>query len=271
MKIKILLWTLLCVVLSACISQSGQMGHANDTENGRVFAVEDFDEVDINCDAKVTVNFVQDSRCEVTAKAAGSVLDDMNVTVRNGELIVSYRKPLSYSGNSPEIHLTIKAPSLNEFSAGGPTSFNCTSLVQSRNFEVDLSGASALNIGSLECRDLSVDISGVSLVGIDKAKCRDIDVDISGSSVLKGDYEAEKSVEYDLSGTSKLVVSARAAEVGIEAGGTSSITCDVKCERLEVETSGTSEVTLRGRAAYVKKSVSGMSVLNLSGLETGGF
>ena len=241
------------------------MGHANDTENGRVFAVEDFDEVDINCDAKVTVNFVQESRCEVTAKAAGSVLDDMNVTVRNGELIVSYRKPLSYSGNSPEIHLIIKAPSLNEFSAGGQTSFNCTSLVQSQNFEVDLSGASALNIGTLECRDLSVDISGVSSVGIDKAKCRDIDVDISGSSVLKGDYEAEKSVEYDLSGT------ARAAEVGIEAGGTSSISCDVKCERLEVETSGTSEVTLRGRAAYVKKSVSGMSVLNLSGLETGVF
>ena len=106
MKIKILLWTLLCVVLSACRSQSGQMGHANDTENGRVFAVEDFDEVDINCDAKVTVNFVQDSRCEVTAKAAESVLDDMGVTVRNGELIVSNQFNQSFDAlNSSIIRL----------------------------------------------------------------------------------------------------------------------------------------------------------------------
>ncbi len=269
MKTKYFFTMLMCMALLACKGQAEQRVAAKGTVVDRQFSVSDFDEIDIKCKANVTVEFVQGNSCEVTARAAGEVLDDVKITVRNGELNVRYGNMLSsFGGETPNIHLTVKAPCLRELSAHGETVFNCKSLEQLQDFEADLSGKSVLNIGSLKCGKLETDISGVSSLCVDKAVCHEVDLDASGSSVMKGDYEAARSVDCDFSGKSRVSVSVKTAEVDLDAAGLSDIACSVSCDRLELDLSGKSNVVLDGSAGSVRKTVTGAANLRTDGLKT---
>lgn len=260
---------LMCMALLACKGQAEQRVAAKGTVADRQFAVSDFDELDIKCKANVTVEFVQGNSCEVTARAAGEVLDDVKMTVRNGELNVRYGNVLpSLGGGRPDIRLTVKAPRLRELSAQGVTVFNCKSLEQLQDFEAELSGKSVLNIGSLKCGKLETDISGVSSLCIEKAVCSEVDLDACGFSTMKGDYEAARSVDCDFSGKSRVSVSVKAAEVDIDAGGLSDIACSVSCDRLELDLSGKSNVVLEGSAGSVRKTVTGAASLSTGRLKT---
>lgn len=251
---------LACMALLACKSQAEQRETTTATASDKVFAVGDFDEIEIKCNADVTVEFVQGNNCEVTAQADADVLDDIKMTVKNGELNVKYGSFLS--SNSHKIHLTIKAPTLREFSANGSTEFNCKKLEQWQDFSADLGGTSSVKIEALKCGKLEADVDGNSTFSVDKAACHEADFDANGSSAIKGNCVADRSMECDISGCSDISLSGKAMEIDLDVSGASKADCNVVCDRLEIELSGSASAVLKGEAGSVRKTVKGSASLN---------
>ena len=225
-----------------------------------------FSKIEISGDAQAIVNFTQASKCGATIKSSKSVMADIKVIVENGTLKISYRKPNTLKHTKATMQISIQAPRLEEYEASSKNVFNCKSISQTCDLDVDLSGASTFCVNNLKCSELDFDVSGASTIKIGKTNARDIDFDLSGASTVTGNYTATQSIDYDVSGACQLTTTNKANNIDLDLSGASKGTITVNCSKLEIEASGCSTININGHARKVTKAISGISKINTTNL-----
>lgn len=200
------------------------------------FTLGAFDEIEAGNVFFITV--VPSNESSVTVKGFRKDISDLLVQNRNGELSIQYKK----NGlklrkiRRYKMEIVIKTNTLKKLDLSGASKTSVSELFDFQKLEVDLSGASQLDLKGT-ANKIDADISGASELTLLK-KVTQIDAEISGASTLHA-FDAETQEAYlDLSGASKAKVSV--------------------AKILDVEASGASVVTYKGDPS-IKSNLSGAS------------
>jgi len=180
-----------------------------------------FDGVDIQNTISADVTAGEAYSVEVEADA--DVLPHILTEVRKGSLHVEFErswwKKNSRNYKRIKVNVTISLPELND---------------------VDVSGASTVNVRGVNSDRFDIDVSGASVLSI-QGNARDVDIDLSGASVLRALDLLTDIAVVDLSGASNVKLSV-STELSVDASGASSINYKGN-PRVRKETSGASSVS----------------------------
>ena len=202
-----------------------------------MFNVDDFKTIDLGSAFNVVV--IPGSDYKITANGDERDVDDLNVRVINNKLKISYltRNWLG-SLRRNRMGLLIETPTLEGIDISGAANVDIEDFTGFDEFEVDLSGASKLNL-KVNVNDLTADISGASTVTLEK-KVPFLTVDLFGASKLNGYDAASEEVYLTLSGASKANVSV-SEYMSVNASGASTVNYKGS-PRIDQDLSGASKV-----------------------------
>jgi len=200
---------------------------------GELRPLPSFDKIDISGAFKVIL--VQGDREQVLLEGETGDAKKIITKVEKGTLEIYHREKTNFSG---EMVLTVTFKNIQKLDCSGAVELSSASLVKCTNLELDLSGASKIEL-EITAEKLDVDISGAGKVLL-KGKAKNTDIDISGTgSIAASDLETETS-NIDISG----------------AGNASLFVTTM----LKVEISGTGSVKYKGDPS-VSKEISGAGKL----------
>jgi hypothetical protein len=148
-------------------------------------------------------------------------------------------------------------------------------------YGLELSGASHGTVSGFEStEDLDIEVSGASSLDIEGIVAGDMRFDISGASQLTGEVDAN-DVEFDVSGASTIRLEGMAADMKLELSGASNAEMDDFLvsnvsinfsgasrgavnvdDRLDVELSGASRLNYTGDPTIGDVEISGASTMN---------
>ncbi len=203
MKLKsrsILLMTAVSVViLGACdFSEigTGERGSGNLVTESR--QAEGFSQIDVG--SAVTLDVTVDPRAEhsVTVSYDDNILDNLITRVSGDKLVIEIEGDVNLTGNHDRI-VEVTMPNLNSLTASGATGVTVSGSIG--DLDLDVSGASRVDLSELAVGDVTVDASGASSVYIDT------------NAVVAG----------SASGASNVVVRGNPASVLIETSGAASV------------------------------------------------
>lgn len=122
-----------------------------------------------------------------------------------------------------KIEITVTTPVIKEIDLSGKCKFSAKRLSRNGDIDIDLSGASSVNVEQLKGTKIDIDCSGASQVSAAKTSASKIEIDLSGaSSVNMCGTASELNVE--CSGASTAELSKLAARTGcVEASGASRV------------------------------------------------
>lgn len=134
----------------------------------------------------------------------------------------------------------------------------------SKNLDIDLSGASIVNLEEVNCDIFNLELSGASAAYIESLTSNNATMELSGASVFDG-MIVSNNFTVDLSGASKIEASGSAANLEADLSGSSVLFMD-ECVvgDCDVDLSGASVGHLNV-TCYTKGNLSGASYLYLSG------
>ena len=202
----------------------------------------DFTDIDVSSAFEVDITRSDSYFVSITANA--NLLDYLDIR-QTGQTLYIGLKPASYISTRQEATITL--PELLELKLSGASRGRISGFSSTSPLELDLSGASSLNIEAVE--------AGATEFGI------------SGASHVTGNIETA-NCKFDLSGASKLELTGSGNDADIKASGASTVRlADFPITNAEVDLSGASNatVTLSGR---LDVNLSGASNLNYSGNPT---
>jgi hypothetical protein len=224
-------------VLSSCVRLNpwDEPNPGNQIEE--IFNVDDFKIIDLGSAFNVVV--IPGTEYRITAIGDERDVDDLNVRVINRKLRVNYLTR-NWLGNlrRSRMDLLIETPTLERVDISGAANVDIEDFIGFDEFEVDLSGASKLNL-KVNVNDLTADISGASTVTLEK-KVPFLTVDLFGASKLNGYDAASEEAYLTLSGASRAYVSV-AEYLSVNASGASTVNYKGS-PRIDQEVSGASKV-----------------------------
>ena len=134
--------------------------------------------------------------------------------------------------------------------------------------EIDLSGASKLKAtGSFETRELDIELSGAtSLTGLEVSG-NELSIDCSGASKLNMSGNFTK-IDTEASGASSVVLNCNSKEFDIEVSGASNVSVNGSHKYTEASCSGAANLKLEGNSDYIKSATSGASSLKAQNYAT---
>lgn len=215
----------------------GLVDHDTVRGNGNVVTqdrnVESFDEIEMN--GGVMVRLKQDSVQSVKVEGDENLLEYIDISVKNGKLLVKQRDNTSIS-TKERITVYVTAPYIKKFDLSGATKLIAEGqFAVNAQLDIDLSGASQIEL-SAKSPIVNIEASGASTVSIG-GETRTLNVDGDGASKIKAFELLSENTTVDLSGASSAEVY---ASVSIKA-----------------EADGASHVKYKGGAADVKQETSG--------------
>jgi len=164
----------------------------------------------------------------VTLEVQPNLREYYVVEVKNGELIISTTKSISYnSGKTPV--LTVSTPVLNSLILDGTCAFNANDKIKTDTFNLEISGVGS-GQAELDVNSLKASISGVGRFEL---------------------YGRADTAEIELAGTGELNASSlqvREASVELSGAGTVRIYCS---EKLSIEASGAGMVEYKGSPSLI--------------------
>jgi hypothetical protein len=209
------------------------IGHSY-AQGERTFDVEDFSLLEVNGPFEVTLQHGSDAKVEMYGD--DEVLDRITVKYQSGELIVRVNRG-DYRWQNDRIDIIITyTGDIEALSIGGACKLEAEDEMGASSFELEVSGASTVQLRNLRSGDLDVEVSGASTTRL--AGTADFqDVKISGAST----YDAR-----DLEGM----------EGEITASGASRGSINVT-KSLEARATGASTIYYYGDPKYVDADSSG--------------
>lgn len=166
-----------------------------------------------------------------------NLLDGIEVSVRDGVLFIDADRNMRPSSGAKVI---VRVESLDRIAVSGASEVTVTGAIAAEDMELRASGASRIEIATLDAGTLAATVSGASNVTVDAGEVREADLDVSGASHV--DLEADVATALvDVSGASRARVT-RADEVTGEASGASKVIVSSDAARVRVNTSGASSV-----------------------------
>lgn len=198
------------------------------------FDVDDFDSIDVSNAFDATIAVGEQPFVEVLANE--NLIDELDVRIRNGTLMVGLRDGISL--HSGRLEATIRVPELVALDVSGASEVKVTGSSGSTQ-RFDVSGASDLEVIGMR-GSVTIDVSGSSDVEM-QGTATDVVVESSGASDLRFDLVGVERATVDLSGAS----SVEFAEVDVVTGdlsGASDLTVPASAD-VRVSISGSSDVS----------------------------
>jgi hypothetical protein len=243
------------LLVSACNGIGPVVIGSSQMETGE-FDMKDFNKVDVGGYCKLDVS--QSDSYSVTITANQNLFDYLTVINDNGTLKINL-KPF-HTFNFVKMDVRITMPALNGLQLSGASRGEVTGFVSTNDLNVDISGASKMNLNDIEAGDTSFEISGAStLTG--NIKVTEIDFNISGASTveLKG---SANMVDVQASGASTVrLADFPTGRAKFNLSGASNGTTDVS-DKLDIILSGASRLVYSGNPNLGSISISGASTLN---------
>ena len=178
------------------------------------FDLDGFDSVNVQNSFEADIEVGEPFKVEVIVNE--SLVDDLDVRVRDGELEVQLKGGISL--NNGTLIANVGLPTLSKVEASGASAVDVRN-VTGPALDLEASGASEVRIfGSTS--SLSIEVSGASDVTSELAGVDEVQVDVSGASSL--DLREAARVAGDVSGASDLTVPSDAA-VDVDTSGASDI------------------------------------------------
>jgi len=243
---KILLAGLLIAVLIGGVTLAGCKTVLIDVEEGslitRTYDFADFTGIEVGHAFELEVT--PSDNYSVTITARQGVLDHVDVTRDGSTLKIEMDVWFLTWQSNPKV--TITMPSLQRLDLSGAAQGNARGFISTNDFEVELSGASNL--------DLDMETGAFR-------------ADISGASSLSGSLEATSS-DIELSGASDVRLAGSGGDLFIDGSGASQVNlADYAVNDAGVQLSGASsaELTVNGR---LDADLSGASLLEYLGNPT---
>lgn len=200
------------------------------------FDLDDFDSIEVSgtFDAVVTVG----EAASVEVLIDDNLVDELDIRVRNGELIVALKDGVSVDNGTLEA--IIELPRLVEVEVSGASTANIIDETGADQ-RYSVSGASDLVVFS-DADDIWLDVSGSSDVRI-SGMAQTLTIEVSGASDVDLDVDKVDDAIVDLSGASSVELLS-AAVVSGSISGASDISVPAGT-RTEIDSSGASEVRRR--------------------------
>jgi hypothetical protein len=222
----------------------------------REFTYSDFNRVEVLSPFHVDISKSNVYLVSVTAN--DNLFDYIEVT-QSGDTLRLRLKPF-FSFRNTTFQATITMPDLRALEMSGASFGEVAGFQTTDDVDIDVSGASRLNIMSLQASNVNVEISGASRV-TGFVKTEGADFEVSGASYIELNGSAE-GARLEASGASSLRLrDFYILHASVYLGGASNGNVEVN-GKLDVEVSGASILTFGGNPTLGRVNVSGASSLN---------
>ena len=215
-----------------------------------------FTRLDVGSAFEVDIARADSYRVSITAD--DNLFQYLDVKQRGETLHIGLKQPWRYVRTTRKA--TITMPDLYGLELSGASRGKVSGFSSSHSLELDVSGASSLEIDSLEAGDTKLDISGASKVtgSIETANC---EFNLSGASRVELEGSAN-DIDIEASGASRTELAGfRVNNADVELSGASSGAVTVSGS-LDVDLSGASRLDYYGNPSLGSVDVSGSSKLN---------
>ncbi|MDP2328581.1 MAG: DUF2807 domain-containing protein [Dehalococcoidia bacterium] len=222
-------------LVAGCSGIVGERGSGDLVSEMR--EVTPFTGIDVSRAIEVEVTVAAGVASSVEVVYDDNLIDGIEVSVIDGVLFIDADRNMRPSSGAK---VRVRVESLHRITASGASEVTVTGAVAAEHMELRASGASRIEIATLEAGSLVATVSGASNVTVDAGDVGEADLDISGAShVDLGANVATALV--DVSGASRARLT-RADEVTGEASGASKVIVASQATRVRVDTSGASSV-----------------------------
>lgn len=175
------------------------------------------------------------------------VLDMLKVDKSSKKLKLTSKKKASLKDyDDAFINVFVSAPVLEKVDMSGACGLTCDNLSVDNGLFLDVSGASNLKFGTVDCKSLNMDASGA--------------VKVTGTFVVKND------VEWEASGAAIADLDFTADKIRLESSGAVKMDAKVNCKKLKVINDGAGTITLKGKAEKTDFSQAIAARINTNGL-----
>lgn len=216
----------------------------------KTYDVRNFKELEFSSIFDVTLT--RSSNFSLKIKAPEDILDYVEVRVRENTLELNLKDlPRSiskkYNSSNYELKADISMPELYGLEMSGASKFTTSDTfdIGSREFDMDVSGASK--------------VDGLSI------KAGSIECEVSGASSIEMSGQCDRA-ELDISGAPKVNIKLDADDLGMEVSGASNFDLDGTIGSLRADVSGAANASISGTANTLKADVSGAAKLKASSL-----
>lgn len=220
----------------------------------REFNFSDFSRVEVGSAFEVKV--VQSDSYSVSVTADDNLFDYILVT-KQGTTLKIYLKTAQYIATTTRAEITM--PQLRGLELSGATRGTVSGFSSTENVDVEVSGASSLDMVDISTGDINFNISGASRVTGD-ITARDADFEVSGASTVQLEGSAADTV-IEASGASRVELSGftvNNADVRLSGASSGTVNLD---GRLDADLSGASTLSYVGEPTMGNINTSGASTL----------
>jgi cytoskeletal protein CcmA (bactofilin family) len=253
MKSKISLVLVLVMVaglLTACTVITG-----SGTLKTESMDFSDFTGVEVGNAFEVAI--VRSDSFSVSITADDNLFDYIRVSKRGSVLKIGVEPAVIFHSATYRAEITM--PELFDLELSGASHGTVTGFESVEDLDIEVSGASSLNIEGIVAGDMRFDISGASQV-TDEVDADDVEFDVSGASTVRLQGVAA-DMELELSGASNAEMDDfLVSDASVNFSGASRGTVNVD-GRLDVELSGASKLTYTGDPTIGDVDISGASTM----------
>ncbi len=220
----------------------------------REFNFSDFSRVEVGSAFEVKV--VQSDSYSVSVTADDNLLDYVLVS-KQGTTLKIYLKTAHYIATTTRAEITM--PQLRGLELSGATRGTVSGFSSTENVDIEVSGASSLDMVDMSTGDIDFRISGASRVTGD-ITARDADFEVSGASTVQLEGSAADTV-IEASGASRAELAGFTVNnADVRLSGASSGTVNLE-GRLDADLSGASTLSYIGEPIMGNINTSGASTL----------
>lgn len=220
----------------------------------REFNFSDFNRVEVGSAFEVKV--VQSDSHSVSVTADDNLFDYIMVS-KQGTTLKIYLKTAQYIATTTRAEITM--PQLRGLELSGATRGTVSGFSSTENVDIEVSGASSLDMVDISTGDIDFNVSGASRVTGD-ITARDADFEVSGASTVQLEGSAGDTV-IEASGASRAELAGFTVNnADVRLSGASSGTVNLE-GRLDADLSGASTLSYIGEPTMGNINTSGASTL----------
>ncbi|MFC1989544.1 head GIN domain-containing protein [Chloroflexota bacterium] len=216
----------------------------------------------VSVEGTFDIKIDQSDSFSTTISADSNLFDYITVT-KEGQTLRIYLNPrhtfTDFTLPVRSLKAVITMPELQGISLSGACKGTVTGFKSSRDFDLNVSGASSLSIKDMEAGDAAFEVSGASKVS-GTMNCKDAGFEVSGASKVELDGSADNAI-LTISGASKAnMVDFELDDANVKLSGASEATVHAK-GRLDAVLSAASSLYFLGNPTMGNIHVSGASTL----------
>lgn len=255
LQYSIIILVIICCLLVSVINCGGVITGSGKLETW-VMDYENFNKLDIH--NAFQVDIIRSDSFSVEITADDNLFEFLDIRQRGNTLNIGFKWNYVYRNTTQSAIITM--PSIEGLDLSGASKGTISSFTSSERFEIDLSGASSLDLDSLQAGDTYFDISGASSIS-GSIETADSYFDLSGASTAELSGSTIDTI-LDLSGASNAkLANFVISDARVNLSGASRATINAS-GRLDLDLSGGSRLTYLGSPKLGRLDISGGSSIN---------